>query len=180
MPIKIQDLQHINIEMQWTYGLGSEPAVSTNVSDLIRYNVNTNVAIDMFLDDAQENSESSTQAKFEIMVWFASWGNNTFPIGFGNTTVSTYVLNGTTFNLYVGQNSNKQEVFTWLATNQTETFVGDITPLLSEITTMGNTSYPTGSTYLGHLSLGSEAFSANTSVIFTVPTLSLDIQGQPK
>lgn len=96
MPIKIQDLQHINIEMHWAYGLGTEAAVSTNVSKLIEHDVNTNVAIDMFLDDEEGNSQSSTKASYEIMVWFARFGNNTDPIGFGNETVSTYVLNGTT------------------------------------------------------------------------------------
>ncbi|KAL2064672.1 hypothetical protein VTL71DRAFT_3810 [Oculimacula yallundae] len=178
MPIKVRDIQHINIEMHWTYGLGTEAAVSTNVSELIQHDVNTNVAIDMFLDNEVGNSQSSTKARYEVMVWFARFGNNTYPIGYSaNETVSTYELNGATFNLFVGQNSNQQEVFTWLASEQIESFKGDITPLLTQITTMNNASFPTGSTYLGHLSLGSEAFSANTSVMFTVPTLSIDIQG---
>lgn len=88
---------------------------------------------------------------------------------------------GTTSHLYVGQNGNQQNVLTWLASETTESFSGDIAPLLTElptlnIPTLNVGSLPAASDYLGYWSLGSEAFSSNANVTFSVPMLSVEIQ----
>ena len=96
MPIKLQSLQHINLEMKWTYGVGTEAATSTDVQELTRNLVNTNVAIDMFLDNNKSNSQSSTESKYEVMVWFAVFGTAAEPIGLKQGVIATQVLNGIT------------------------------------------------------------------------------------
>jgi hypothetical protein len=79
-------------------------------------------------------------------------------------------------NLYSGSNSLQQNVLTWLASETTEKFSGDIAPLITRLSSMNTAGFPTVSDYLGHISLGSEAFSANTNVTFYVPVLSIDVQ----
>jgi hypothetical protein len=79
-------------------------------------------------------------------------------------------------NLYSGQNDLQQTVLTWLASETTETFSGDIAPLITQLSSLNNVHVPTDSDFLGYMSLGSEAFSANTNITFYVPTLSIDIQ----
>jgi hypothetical protein len=41
--------------------------------------------------------------------------------------------------------------------------------------TSNKSDFPTELDFLGYISLGSEAFSANTNVTFYVPTLSMDV-----
>lgn len=69
-----------------------------------------------------------------------------------------------------------QYVLTWKATATIEHFVGDLAPLLTKLTTMTNANFPTTSTYLGYMGLGSEALSATNVVTFRVPTLSMEIK----
>jgi hypothetical protein len=85
------------------------------------------------------------------------------------------LIDDSSSDLYYGQNSLQQNVLTWLASATTETFTGDITPLITQLTAMNKATFPTMSDFLGYMSLGSEAFSANNNVTFYVPTLSIDI-----
>jgi hypothetical protein len=96
LPAALQSLQHVNLDLQWTYGVGNETAASTDVQGLSKNSVNTNVAIDMFLDSDPTNAQNSSKAKYEVMVWFADFGSAAQPIGLAQGTVSTQVLNGTT------------------------------------------------------------------------------------
>jgi hypothetical protein len=96
LPAALQNLQHVNLDVQWTYGLGNETAASTDVQGLSQNSVNTNVAIDMFLDSDPTNAQNSSNAKYEVMVWFADFGPAAQPIGLAQGMVSTQVLNGTT------------------------------------------------------------------------------------
>ena len=68
-------------------------------------------------------------------------------------------------------------MLTWVASQTTEVFTGDLAPLLTQLPSLGNPIFPIGSTYLGNLGLGSETFSTNVNVTFSVPNLSIDIQG---
>ena len=82
--------------MQWTYGVGDEAAVSTDVQALSQNLLNGNVAIDMFIDSDQNNAGNSTKAKYEVMVWFADFGPAAQPIGQDKGVVSTQIVNGVT------------------------------------------------------------------------------------
>ena len=79
--------------------------------------------------------------------------------------------------LYTGVNDPGQKVFTWVASEPRYAFKGDIVPLLRKITSSKKgTIYPVGADHIGYLSLGSEALSAEKTVTFHVPRLSVDIE----
>jgi len=176
LPIELQSVQHINLETQWTYGVGNEVAASTNVEELTQNLVNANVAVDMFLDSDKSNSQNSSKAAYEVMVWFAAFGAAAQPIGLQGGVVTTQILNSTTFNLYTGKNGLEQNVLTWVASETTEVFSGDIAPLLTGLSAISGADFPAASLFLGHLSIGSEAFSANVNVTFNMPILSIDLE----
>jgi len=82
--------------MQWTYGVGNDAAVTTDVQELTQNLVNANVAIDMFVDSNKSNSQNNTEAKYEVMVWFAVFGAAAQPIGLDQGVVSTQAIDGIT------------------------------------------------------------------------------------
>lgn len=82
-------------------------------------------------------------------------------------------------NLYVGQNSLKQHVLTWVAKNTTEKFHGDLMPLVTKLMGMRGANFPKTTDYLGYMGLGSEALSTSEPVTFWVPELSIDIRTTP-
>lgn len=175
-PAALNTIKSIPVNIEWTYGLGTEAANSTDVAGLTAANVNTNVAVDMFLDSDMNSAQSTTQAKYEIMVWLCAIGSATQPIGLAQGAVATESINGTTFNLYFGQNSLKQYVLTWMATATAENFVGDIAPLLTRVGQLGIANAPTSENYLGYMGLGSEALWTPQKVTFDVRYLSMDVK----
>lgn len=52
----------------------------------------------MFLDDDKNSAQDSTKAKYEVMVWFGTFGAATQPIGYQNGAgaLTTETINGTT------------------------------------------------------------------------------------
>ena len=64
---------------------------------------------------------------------------------------------------------------TWIAATTTEKYVGDIAPLITKLSSVPNVDFPLASLYLGHLGMGSEAFSANVNVTFSMPVFSVDL-----
>lgn len=175
-PAAIGTIKSIPVDVEWTYGLGTEAANTTDVTGMAAANVNTNVAIDMFLDADMNSAQSTTQAKYEIMVWLATIGPATQPIGLAQGAVATEVINGTTFNLYFGQNSQKQYVLTWSATVAVERFIGDIAPLVTRVGQLGLPNSPSSDNYLGYMGLGSEALWTPQDVTFDVSYLSMDVK----
>ncbi|KAL0934854.1 xyloglucan-specific endoglucanase [Colletotrichum truncatum] len=191
LPVAIPQLSKIQVDVEWSYAVGNyttdgAAATDTDAAELTSAEIdaNTNVAIDMFLDDDKETAKDGTKAAYEVMVWLATFGTATQPIGYkqGTGVISTATVNGTTFSLYAGQNSLKQYVLTWVASATTEHFVGDLTPLVKKLTdstitsTASDVKFPSSSTYLGYMGLGSEALSAKKVITFRVPTLSIDIE----
>lgn len=193
LPVKAKALKQINVDLHWTYGVGNEAVAATNEAELLQNEVNTNVAIDMFLDDNAANSQNSSKAAYEVMVWFAGFGSSTEPIGLQRGIIATEVIQGTTLwvsffhaqvqqltlissNLYTGQNGFAQNVLTWVSDKTTEVFTGDIAPLVARLSTITNVVFPVDTLQLGHLGVGSEAFSSNVNVTFSVPVLSIDIE----
>lgn len=181
LPIKLTTLRNININTEWTYGVGNEPAAVTDEAALAVALVNTNVAFDMFLDSTENDSTNSSKAAYEVMVWLAGFGASTQPIGFddkipGRGVVTTKVQNGTTFDLYTGKNNRLQNVLSWVAQTTTEKFTGDIAPLVTALTTIPGVTFPFADLYMGHLGLGSEAFSSAVNITLSMPKLEIDIE----
>jgi len=182
-PELLKSVGNINFDIAWTYGVGNDSASSTDSDALTADDFNANVAIDMFLDSDKTKSEDTNEAETEVMVWFAAFGAATQPIGFGDGIVVSEVLNGTTFDLYVGPRTQgatgsaaNRQVLTWLASEPTEKFNGDIMPLMDKLVSMAQEGFPKETDYLGYMSLGSETLSATDPVTFSVPRLSIDVQ----
>lgn len=176
LPTTLRSLEAIDVDLKWTYGVGNKVSASTDDTELTENLVNTNVAIDMFLDSDRSKAQDSTKAAYEIMVWFAAFGAATQPIGLSEGVITTKVLNGITFSLYFGQNSLEQSVLTWVASETVDDFSGDLVPLVEQLTSLGRTDFPTTSDFIGYMGLGSEALSAKTNVTFSVLPLTIDIQ----
>jgi hypothetical protein len=98
-PATIKDLKGMVIDLEWTYGVGKEAVDKTDEAELTASEVNANVAIDIFLDSDKEQSQESSKANWEIMVWLAAFGPATQPIGLAEGDLKTQEVNGT--ELYV-------------------------------------------------------------------------------
>ncbi|KAH7253541.1 concanavalin A-like lectin/glucanase domain-containing protein [Fusarium redolens] len=184
-PAKLNTIDKIEIDFEWTYAVGNgsakgaTPATKTDLTDLKNHLLNANVAMDMFMDSDQKKAQDSEDASHEIMVWFAAIGPATQPLGFnvdGANPLATKTLHGTEFKLYYDTNQAKQKVLTWYVDKPTEKFDGDLWPLIEEILSMDNANYPSSSDYIGYMSWGTEAYSANTTVTFDVPSLSINVE----
>ncbi|KIW03385.1 uncharacterized protein PV09_05592 [Verruconis gallopava] len=172
LPTTISSVSSIPVDVSWTYGIGNSNETNTATADLDAADLNANVAVDMFLDTDKSTSSETTKAAHEVMVWLGQFGPATQPIGYSAGAVVTKSINGTTFNLYTGTNGNGQHVWTWVATTTTNRFVGDISPLITELSAQ---SGPTGTDYLGYIGFGSEAYWSPQNVTFSVPELYIDV-----
>ncbi|KAH8893003.1 concanavalin A-like lectin/glucanase [Thozetella sp. PMI_491] len=175
LPITLRHLDRINLNMQWTYGVGDKAAQSTNKTILAKNLVNTNVAIDMFLDTNMTRAQNVSVARHEVMIWFGAFGSAR-PTGFLDGAVTTTKLKGITYTLYFAFNKLGQGTSTWLASETIDKFDGDIAPLLTKLTQLNHPSLPSLSDTLGYLSLGSETYSAKKPATFFVPHLSIVIK----
>jgi hypothetical protein len=96
LPAAFKNIDKIMMDLEWTYGIGNNTAVSTSKADLEDALVNTNVAIDMFTDPNKDTAGHTEKAAIEIMVWFAAYGPATQPLGMATTgIVESKTLNGT-------------------------------------------------------------------------------------
>ncbi|KAJ6028658.1 hypothetical protein N7540_004234 [Penicillium herquei] len=176
LPLELENMDEIDFALHWTYGVGMTSATTTDETSLNAESLQCNVAIDMFFDSDKTTAQNSTTAEFEVMVWFARFGASSDPIGYAEGVVTTHTVNGTTFDLYSGTNGNSQNVLTWIAANTTEEFSGDIYPLITDLYSLSGSNYPSKTDYMGIFQFGTEAFSADTNVTFSVSGLSIDIK----
>ncbi|KAJ5923501.1 hypothetical protein N7454_008746 [Penicillium verhagenii] len=176
LPVVLEDITDIDFALHWTYGVGDSIAASTDLTTLTAEDLECNVAVDMFFDSDKATAQNSTTASFEVMVWFARFGSSSDPIGYSDGIVTNHTINGTTFGLYSGTNSNKQNVLTWIASETTEEFEGDIYPLITDLYSLSGSTYPSKADYMGIFQFGTEAFSAASNVTFGVTELSIDIK----
>lgn len=95
LPLALEKITEINLDLHWTYGVGSTPSETTDDAKLKADDIQTNVAVDMFFDKDKESSQNSTAAKYEVMVWFADYGDTAQPMGLADGAVTTKQLNGT-------------------------------------------------------------------------------------
>lgn len=92
LPVSLDSVKEINIDLAWTYGVGNDPVTTSPASLLADNNPQdlvTNVAFDMFFDSDKDNAQNSSLAKHEVMVWFAMIGLAAQPIGYNNNKPKT-------------------------------------------------------------------------------------------
>ena len=159
------------------YSVGDVPAPALDATYFSSSQtlINTNVAIDIFLDSDSGNAQDTGKAKYEIMVWLATFGAATQPIGLEDGVRDSVILSdGNTYNLYYGTNKvTNQIVLTWSAATPITNFNADIAPLLQrDVSTLGG---PSSSDYMGYMALGSEVLNSNVNVTLSVPTLEMDV-----
>jgi hypothetical protein len=173
IPVQLSTVSGLKLNANWTYGLGDSAASVNDDTSLSAENLNANVCVDMFVDPDATNSQDTTTAAYEVMVWLGRWGSATLPIGWleGERLILT-VSDGTSFGLYFGSNSLGQKVFTWVAHGNTTTFDADIYPLLGQLSQFGG---PAQSDHLGYVAFGSEALYSLQNVTFAVPDLQMDL-----
>jgi len=84
LPVKVDDLSGLQVDVQWTYQLGDlkEQTTSIDVAALTKAELNANVCIDMFVAANEADSKITTQADFEVMVWLGKFGASADPLGF--------------------------------------------------------------------------------------------------
>ena len=172
IPVQLSNMSNLALDVKWSYAVGDKAENATDVNSLDVIEMNANVCVDMFLDQAKLDIEVTEKSAFEVMVWLGRWGTATQPIGNLQGVVVTENVNGTLFDLYFGDNSNGQQVYTWVAQSNTTEFVGDIAPLINSLSTHGG---PTTADYLGYVAFGSEALWSTTNVTFAVRELNLDL-----
>lgn len=104
LPAQVNTIKDLALDVSWTYASGNVAAAvgNTSTSSLTAATLNANVAIDMFLSDSQDLSTDATKASHEVMVWFARYGDATFPLGYptDGTPVTTETINGTMLYVY--------------------------------------------------------------------------------
>lgn len=183
IPLQISAVTSADVDIEWYYGVGNSIPTTVDAAAMTAAEANTNVAIDMFLDDDKSKSTNPEEAEHEVMVWLAAFGTATQPIGYP-TVMATEVINTVTFNLYFGKNGLGQTVMTWMVPAGTiaNNFFGDLSPLLkydySSLTNLpANIAYPKPTTYVGYIGLGSEAYWSAQNVTLSVPKLSMQVTG---
>ncbi|KAF5139435.1 putative xyloglucan-specific endo-beta-1,4-glucanase A [Metarhizium anisopliae] len=179
-PVQIGSVSKFEFDVEWSLSLKNDTHEEVTDADVTANQINANVAIDMFMDKDSTKAEDSEKAGFEVMVWFADFGTDAWPLGKKNTPdkglVKSQTLEGVEFELYSGLNSQNQMVLSWVATKPTTTFKGDLKPLMDTIFAMNNANYPQKTDYLGYLAFGQEAYSSTANVTFSVPSLAVDIE----
>lgn len=172
IPVQLTNMSNLALDVKWSYAVGEKVKKTTDSPALDEIELNANVCVDMFLDADKLVANVTHQSSYEVMVWLGRYGTATQPIGNLQGVVVTLEVNGTLFDLYFGDNSNGQQVYTWVAQGNTTEFVGDIEPL---ITTLADHGGPTSADYLGYVAFGSEALYSTQNVTFAVPSLSIDL-----
>jgi len=174
-PIQVSNINTLTMDIEWNYAVGDIASTSTDLGALSTANLNANIAVDLFLSDDKIKAENSTLATHEVMVWLGKFGAATQPLGYSPTPTMQYIIGATQFSLYNGVNSAGQQVFTWVASQNTTQFNGDVSPLIKQLSTI--TGGPTDQTYLGYYAFGSEVFYATGNMTLSVPKMGLEVNG---
>ena len=99
IPAQLSDIYAFDIDVAWTYGSGSTISLTTDYAQLATDQLNANICVDMFIAQDESKSSSTTDADFEVMIWFGKIGLDVDPLGFPDGIVDTRIINETT--LYV-------------------------------------------------------------------------------
>ncbi|KAG5940104.1 hypothetical protein E4U53_007663 [Claviceps sorghi] len=180
LPAKLSSIEKMNLDVKWFMSLHNDTDTKITDDELTAKKINANVAIDMFMDKDSTTAGQPDRASHEVMVWFARFGTDTFPIGktsLEDKGLKTKTLDGTDFNLYYGQNKlTNQKVLSWVASQPATHFNGSLQPLLDEIFAFENADYPSKTDYVGYFAFGQEAYSSLANVTFSVPELRVDFE----
>ncbi|KEF58945.1 uncharacterized protein A1O9_03788 [Exophiala aquamarina CBS 119918] len=135
-------------------------------------NVQYNVALGMFLD-ANETQAQADLPHYEVMVWL-SYSYNVYPVGIDTSSLDKdqYIVNGTRFFLYHGNNTQGQTVCSWLPENNLTHTSGDFSPLVHYLWQF---NFMPQNIYLGTIQFGTETFHATSEVSFSAGNYSLSI-----
>ncbi|SMQ49967.1 unnamed protein product [Zymoseptoria tritici ST99CH_3D1] len=171
LPLQLQDLRQMNISASWKLAYSNASNQSIDETDTA-----ADVALDLFADEDREKSMQSTKQKYEIMIWYARWGNSSQPIGKlvkKKKKAVVAVLGDTSFQLYHGRNARRQTVYTWLANRTMSTIDMDYAPLLGVLVDRGLISKKV---YLGSVMWGIETSYATQKMNFTVDSFGAGIR----
>lgn len=80
LPVTMKSVAAMDFDVSWSMRTDNETG-PTDPSQLAAATVNANVAIDMFMDSDKNKAKSSEKAAYEVMVWFAAYGDTTDTIG---------------------------------------------------------------------------------------------------
>ncbi|KXJ86554.1 concanavalin A-like lectin/glucanase domain-containing protein [Microdochium bolleyi] len=183
LPLKLEDLGELTMDFKWTMGTGNDPAPETSELRLGAAQVNSSVALDMYLDTDLKTARDASKAKYEMIIYFAKYGLQ-HPVGFGNgTIVKTEAFGGHDFNLFAGQNANKQNVFSWVATRPVTTVNADLRLFLKSVIDLTEkqakqfkVDLPVYTSYLGYVGFGTQAYNAIGNVTFSVKDMQFNVR----
>lgn len=191
LPLQLSNLSSLNISASWTMA----PSNSKQGTDLASIETAANVIIDMFLDPNSTIANSTTLPQYEVMVWIAAFDGK-LPIGYSSSMKNPpkQILGGIELyaslnyfcvsllskssTLYMGQNSNGQYVYSWLAPGNIYDFNEDISLLLHYL---WRHKYIDESNFLGTVQFGTETFHSTSNVTFSTQNFNLSVHsGKPQ
>nr|POF12952.1 udp-glucose 6-dehydrogenase 3 [Quercus suber] len=185
LPVQVSDLETLEISSSWTLapsslisGTSMDPTVEPNSGAIAANNVQCNVVLDMFADEDERRSYTSSEQRYELMVWFGSWGAAARPIGSSQPRdpLTIVMLGASAFTLFNGTNTNGQTVFSWVSNTTLTTFSLDIAPLIGFLVA---NDYMPADAFLGTLQFGSETSFASGEVNFTVHAFEAYVGSRP-
>jgi hypothetical protein len=86
LPLPIIDLGQLVLDFVWTMGIGDANSPSTSELRLDAQQVNSSVALDMYMDADKTKAAEGGEAAFEMIIFFANFGLQD-PVGFGNASI---------------------------------------------------------------------------------------------
>lgn len=174
IPLQLQHVKGIPVEMAWSYGLGNVGVDPSQTTQLDSVGLRANVAIDFFLDPSQNRSINPNLPQYEVMIWLGAYGHP-YPLGWQNLTQANKTVNGVVFNLFVGENDTGQKVFTWTADSNVTYFKADVASFVHGLDVFGG---PVETDYLGVVQFGTEVLSlltTETPVTFWAQNLTMGL-----
>lgn len=96
LPVSLDSISQLNVDLEWTYTVGNSSwnaTEATDEQDLVDNLTNANVALDMFLSNDKTKSSTPESASYEVMVWFGVYGPATQPLG-GDVIIGTHTVEG--------------------------------------------------------------------------------------
>lgn len=95
LPIQLSAVSTLTLDVTWSYNVGNELiADSSDYDALADENVNANVALDFFLAEDDQDSLSTTESDYEVMIWLGRFGAATSPLGYEVGSVATRKVEG--------------------------------------------------------------------------------------
>ncbi|KIV87957.1 hypothetical protein PV10_09234 [Exophiala mesophila] len=173
-PLLVEDLASVDFTGDFSINVTSAVGESPEAREeaLTDEDVQYNVALDMFLD-ANETQAMAELPAYEIMIWM-SYSYRVYPVGIDTSTPDKdqFIVNGTRFFLFHGNNTQGQTVFSWLPEHNLTHASGDYSPLIHYLWQF---DFMPSDLYLGTIQFGTEEFHSQSEVLFSAGNYSLGI-----